>query len=154
MILRSTNYIRNGEVSLSSMFPIRIPQCPPFHPRSWLIYCPNFTQCQDYWVKLGQYISQHSIYLSGSRIWSTWYQGWLCHPSLWSGTLNVLKVPSFLTPLSWHTSNWDISMKFSGYLPWSLSNSSIDCMVIGQKAQVMGQRPTKQPSARARMKGP
>ena len=46
-----------------------------------------------------------------------------------------------LDPPSWHPSNWDISTKFSGYLPWSLSKSSIDCMVIGLKAQGMGRRP-------------
>ena len=35
-------------------------------------------------------------------------QEWPCHPCLWSGTLNVLQVPPFLTSSSWHTSNWDI----------------------------------------------
>ena len=44
-------------------------------------------------------------------------QGWLCLPSLWSGTLNILQVPSFLNPHSWHTSNKDINMLLSGFIP-------------------------------------
>ena len=47
----------------------------------------------------------------------SWRQEWPCHQCLQSGTLNVLQVPPFLTPPSWHTSNWDIHTKFSGYLP-------------------------------------
>ena len=46
-------------------------------------------------------------------------QGWLCCPCLQSGTLNILQVPPFLTPPSWHTSNKDINTKFSGYLSWA-----------------------------------
>ena len=52
-----------------------------------------------------------------------WHQGWPCPPSLRSGTLNVLQVPPFLTPPSWHTSDWDINTKFSGYLCWGEKTS-------------------------------
>ena len=45
------------------------------------------------------------------------YQGWPCPPSFLSGTINVLQVPSFWTPHSWHTSNKDINTKLSDYLP-------------------------------------
>ena len=48
----------------------------------------------------------------------SWHQEWPGHQFLWSGTLNVSQVPTFLTPPSWQTSNWDINTKFSGYLPW------------------------------------
>ena len=50
-------------------------------------------------------------------------QGWPCLPCLRSGTLNVLQVPPFLTPPSWHTSDWDINTKFSGYVPWGEKTS-------------------------------
>ena len=46
-----------------------------------------------------------------------WHWEWPYHPCIWSGTPNVLQVPPFLTPPTWHTSNWDISTKFSWYLP-------------------------------------
>ena len=58
-----------------------------------------------------------------------WHQGWPCPPSLWSGTLNFLQVPPFLTPHSWHTSNKDINMKMSGYLPWGQTRSSMTSRV-------------------------
>ena len=45
-----------------------------------------------------------------------------CHPRVMSGTLNVLQVPPFLTPPSWHTSDWAINTKLSGYLPWGKKN--------------------------------
>ena len=48
----------------------------------------------------------------------SWHQEWPCQPCLRAGTLNVCQVPPFLTPPSWHTSNWDINTKFSGYIPW------------------------------------
>ena len=54
----------------------------------------------------------------------SWRQEWPCPPCLRSGTLNVLQVPPFLTPPSWHTSNWVISMKFSGHLPWGKKHHS------------------------------
>ena len=59
----------------------------------------------------------------------------------------------FLIPPSWHTSNYDINMKISGYLPWGISRSSINCMGIGLKDQVLGWRSTHQPSAGARIRG-
>ena len=56
--------------------------------------------------------------LLGVKKHNSWRQEQPCPPCLRSGTLNVLQVPPFLTPPSWHTSNWDINTKFSGYLPW------------------------------------
>ena len=67
-----------------------------------------------------------------------WCQEWPCPPSLWSGTLNVLQVPQFLIPPSWHTSCKDINTKISGYLPWGLPRKSMNYKVIGLKAQVTG----------------
>ena len=46
------------------------------------------------------------------------HKGWQFPPSLQSGTINILQVPPFLTPHSWHPSNKDIIMKLSGYLSW------------------------------------
>ena len=52
-----------------------------------------------------------------------WADQFYSPQNLWSGTLNVLQVPPFLTPPSWHTSNKDINMKFSGYLHWGTKTS-------------------------------
>ena len=46
----------------------------------------------------------------GEKHHHSWRQKWPYPPFFWSGTLNV--------PPSWHTSNWDINTKFSGYLSW------------------------------------
>ena len=53
----------------------------------------------------------------------SWRQVLPCHPCLRSGTLNILQVPPWRTPHSWHTSNSDIDRKFSGYLPWGKNTS-------------------------------
>ena len=45
-----------------------------------------------------------------------WHQEWPCPPSLWSGTLNILKVPTFLILPSWQNINKYIDTKLSGYL--------------------------------------
>ena len=82
----------------------------------------------------------------------SWCQGWPCPPCLWSGTPNVLQVPLFLTPPpSWHTSNWDINTKFSGYLPWGKKTSFMTSgMTLSSKSLV--RKP--QGSPRASMNDP
>ena len=73
--------------------------------------------------------------------------GWPCHPGLRSGTFNVLQVTPFLTPPSWHTSNWDINTKFSGYLPkdqigsWKTSR-----MILSSKSPVRSPQRSPTPS--------
>ena len=127
-------HVSGQELSTSSKYPPSWPP-PSWHTSNWEI------NSKFLYIFLG--VKKHH----------SWHQESPSHPFCWSGTLNVLQVPPFLTPPSWHTSNWDINTKLSGYLPWRLSKSSIDCMVIEPKAQVMGRRPTQQPSAGARMKG-
>ena len=47
-----------------------------------------------------------------------WHQGWPCPPNLWSGTLNVLQVPPFMTPIL-DTQNYQgIFLGFKGDHPW------------------------------------
>ena len=65
-----------------------------------------------------------------------------CPPSLLSGTLNVTQVPTWRTPLSWHTSNKDINMKLSGYLPWGKKNIIHDVR-NNHVLHVSGQEPSK-----------
>ena len=55
---------------------------------------------------------------------SPWYEGWHCPQRLRSGTLNILQVPKWRIPLSWHTSTNNINMKLSGYLPWGKTTST------------------------------
>ena len=96
-------------MTLSSMSPVKnlnvlqVPHSwPPFSDTHLIeISAPN-VQGTFLWV------SKHHI----------WWQGCICHPHLLSGTLNVLQVPSFLTPSSRHNCNWDINMKLSGFLSW------------------------------------
>ena len=54
-----------------------------------------------------------------------WRQGWPCPRSVLSGTLNVLHVPPWRTPHSWHKSNKDVNMKVLGYLPLGQTRSSM-----------------------------
>ena len=60
--------------------------------------------------------------------------------------------PFFDRPFLTHFNN-DINMKIAGYLPWGLPVSSVRCIVIGLKTHMLGQRPTQEPSAGARMRG-
>ena len=133
------SFMTSGMTRLS-MSPVRNPQCPPSTPL--LDTLPIEISTRNFqgiflWVK-----KHHS-----------WHQEQPCPPYLWFGTLTVLQVAPFLTQPSWHTSNNVINMKISGYLPCSLPRSSINCLVFGPKAKLMGWRPTKQPSAGARMRG-
>ena len=96
-----------SRMTLSSMSPVRNPQCPPSTTMKALletfllkISTQNF-QGTYLWVKQGH----------------PWHQGWLCPPCLLSGTLNILQVPPWRTPHSWHTSNKGINTKLSWYLP-------------------------------------
>ena len=41
-----------------------------------------------------------------------WHQGWPCPPSILSGTIIVLQVPSLRKEGSWHTTNWARGLKF------------------------------------------
>ena len=63
------------------------------------------------------------IFLGVKKHYS-WRQEQPCPPCVRSGTLNVLQVPPFLTPPSWHTYNWDINTNFSGYLPYGKKHHS------------------------------
>ena len=85
-------------MTLSSMSPVKNTQHPPSTP----LLDPPF---------LG--VKKHH----------SWHQEQSCPPCLRSGSLNVLQVPPYLTTPSWHTSNWDVNMKFSGYLPWGKKTS-------------------------------
>ena len=131
--------------------------CPPSLPSGTLkvLQVPSCSWPPIPDTLLIEISAQHfqSIIL-GVKKHHSWRQEWPCHPCLQSGTLNVLQVPPFLTHPFWHTSNWDISSKFSGSFPLSLPKSSVDHTVIGLKAQKMGQRTIHQPSPGARMKGP
>ena len=51
------------------------------------------------------------------------HHGWPCPPCLWSGTLNILQVPSFFAPNLWHPSYKDINTKLSGYIPFGQKRS-------------------------------
>ena len=117
--------------------------CPPSVPSGTLnvLQVPPFLTPPSWPSSNWDINTKFSGYLPWGKKHHSWHQEWPSPPCLRSGTLNVLQVPAFLTPPSWHTSNWDINTKFSAYLPWSLPKSSIDCMVIGPKAQGMGQRP-------------
>ena len=106
-----------SRMTLSFMSPVRNPPMSSKYPPSWpplpdtlpiKIWARNFQGTP--WGE-----KHHS-----------WRQEWPCPPFLRSGTPNVLQVPAFLAPPSWHTSNWDINTKFSGYLPLSLHKLSID----------------------------
>ena len=83
------------------------------------------------------------------RIWSlgsTKYihdiKGWPCPPGLRSGTLlNVLQVPPWRTPHSWHTSKKDINTKLSGYHPLGQTRSSMTSrMTLSSKFLVRNPR--------------
>ena len=121
-------------MTLSSKSPVRNPQRPPSTP----LLDPPLPD--TLLIKISTRNFQ-GIFLRVKKH-HPWHHGWPFPPSLWSGTLNVLQVPPFLTPHSWHTSNKDINTKLSGYLPWGLPRSSMNYKVIGPKAQVMGRRPT------------
>ena len=95
-------------MTLSSIALIRNPYCTPGTP--FLTSLPDTVL-----IEISTQNFQ-GIFLGVNKHHS-WCQEWPCSPCLRSETLNVLQVPPFLTPPSWHTSNWDINMKFSGYLP-------------------------------------
>ena len=90
----------------SSKCPVRNLQCPPSTPL--LDPPPPDTLL----IEISAWNFQ-SIFL-GVKNHHSWRQEWPYPPCLRSGTLNVLQVPPFLTPPSWHTSKWDITTKFSG----------------------------------------
>ena len=95
--------LRSGTFNVSKVPPFLTP--PSWHTSNWDIN------------------TKFSGYLPWGKKHHSWCQEWLCPPCLWSGTLNVLQVPPFLTPPSWHTSDWDINTKFSGYVPWGEKTS-------------------------------
>ena len=128
-----------SRMTLSSKCPIMNPQCCQSTPlgvknlHSWRQKWPclpcvwsetlNILQVPPSWpplldILLIEISTQNfqGIFL-GVKEHHLWCQEWPCSPCLQSGTLNVLQVPSSLTPPSWQTSNWDINMKFSGYDP-------------------------------------
>ena len=96
-------------MTLSSMSPVRNPQRPPSTP---LLDPPPSWHTSNWDINM-----KFSGYLPWGKKHHSWCQEWPSPKCLRSGTLNVLQVPSFLTPPSWHTSNKDINTKFSGYLP-------------------------------------
>ena len=100
-----------SRITPSSILQVMNPQYPPSNPLLDTlpieISTPNF---QGMFLRVKEH---HS-----------WRQEWPCHPCLRSGTLNVLQVPPFLTPPSWPSSNWDINMKFSGYVLWGKKHHS------------------------------
>ena len=100
-------YVSNQEPSTSSKYP---PSWPPLSDTVIIEISTGNFQGIFHRVKV-----HHS-----------WCQEHPCLPSLRSGTLNVLQVPPFLTPPSWHTSYWGINTKFSGYLPWGKKNITHD----------------------------
>ena len=140
---KKTSFVMSG-MTMSSMSLIRNSQCPPSTP---LLDPPS-------WQTFNGHINtKFSGYLPWGKKSSFMTSG--IPKSSMSLVRNPQGPPStpLLDPPSWHTSNWDISTKCFCYLPWSRPKSSIDCMVIGPKAQVMGQRPKQQPSTVARIKG-
>ena len=104
---KRTSFMTSG-MTLSSISPVRITQCPP--STSFLTPLRDTPPIE---------ISTQKFQGTFIRVkkYPSWCQEWPCHPCLWSGALNVLQLPPFLIPPSWHTFHWDINMKFSGYLP-------------------------------------
>ena len=70
----------------------------------------------------------------------SWSQEWPCHPCLRSGTLNVLQVPPFLTPLP-DTLLIEISTRiFQGIFLWS--NNVVNDIKEDPVLQVSNQQPS------------
>ena len=126
-------------MTLSSKSLIRNPQCPPSIP----LLDPPLPD--TLLIKISTRNFQ-CIFL-GSTYDHPWHQGWPCPPSFPSGTLNVLQIPPFLTPHSWHTSNKDINTKLSGYLPWGKVRSpKTSRITMSSKSPVRNpQRPPSTP---------
>ena len=112
--------------TISSIYLVRKPQRslsnpfldpPSWHTSHWDIN----TKCSGYlpWGKTASNMASETTTIS----------------SIYK-VMNLHCPPStlLLDPPSWHTSNDDINMKMSGYLPCILPRSSINCVVIGLKA--------------------
>ena len=112
------------------------------------------------------------VYICREKQHNSRHLGWLGSPCLQSGTQNVLQVPPswplFTDTLLIKKSVWNfqsisyrvkkssiLSSKTMSFISLTMNHKcpSINLMIIGLKAKVMGQRDTQQPSRGARMRG-